>query len=198
MDLRLTRHRGFIRARITACSWEFPPCSLGLQPLDDDLPAPARLAAKWSQISGPGTVVFANPNVPATTATFPVLGIYVLRLSANDGELSASKDMQITVIDPSIDSSLTVHGIDDQGKNPRPTITPTSTVNFRCRHTQMPASTSALEPPRSFGTLGISTSVRRVVYASTLGLTMSKRHLHSRSGGSPCSMSSANYKPRSR
>jgi hypothetical protein len=70
---------------------------------DDGLPsAPSRLTTTWSKISGRedsagGTVVFADPNSPATTASFGADGIYVLRLTANDGAVTVSDDVTITV-----------------------------------------------------------------------------------------------------
>jgi hypothetical protein len=64
---------------------------------DDGLPAPAILAILWTKVSGPGTVTFANPNEAATTASFDAVGTYVLRLTADDGELSSSDDVQVTV-----------------------------------------------------------------------------------------------------
>ena len=68
---------------------------------DDGLPnPPGALATMWSLVSGPGSgVVFGNPAMPATSATFAAPGTYVLRLTANDGALSASSDMQVTVND---------------------------------------------------------------------------------------------------
>src|SRR6185436_13122529 len=44
---------------------------------------------------GPGTVTFANPNALNTTATFSVVGTYVLRLTANDSALSSSDEVTI-------------------------------------------------------------------------------------------------------
>ncbi|HEV2904090.1 MAG TPA: discoidin domain-containing protein, partial [Pyrinomonadaceae bacterium] len=65
---------------------------------DDGLPAGSTLSTTWSQVSGPGTVTFANANVTVTSAAFSEAGVYVLRLTANDSELSSSDDIQITVI----------------------------------------------------------------------------------------------------
>src|SRR5262245_21536563 len=62
----------------------------------DQLCTPS-LTITWSRFSGPPTVTFANPNVASTTATFSAAGSYVLRLTANDGSLSASDDVAITV-----------------------------------------------------------------------------------------------------
>ncbi len=43
------------------------------------------------------TSTFANANSPATTATFSAAGVYVLRLTGNDTDQSASDDVTITV-----------------------------------------------------------------------------------------------------
>jgi hypothetical protein len=65
---------------------------------DDGLPnPPGALTTTWSFVSGPGTVTFANVSALATTATFSVLGTYVLRLTASDSVLSASDDIQVVV-----------------------------------------------------------------------------------------------------
>jgi hypothetical protein len=57
--------------------------------VDDGLPAPPGVAiAAWSQAGGPGMVTFGNAGSPATTASFPSPGRYVLRLSASDGVLN--------------------------------------------------------------------------------------------------------------
>ena len=55
-------------------------------------------AATWSQVSGPGTVTFANANALATTATISgAAGSYVLQLSAVAGASTASDTVTITV-----------------------------------------------------------------------------------------------------
>ena len=65
---------------------------------DDGVPnPPGALTITWSTISGPGTVGFGNASAAATTATFSQPGTYVLRLTANDGALGSSDDVQITV-----------------------------------------------------------------------------------------------------
>jgi hypothetical protein len=48
-------------------------------------------------LSGPGAVTFANSNSAVTTARFSAAGIYVLRLTANDGALAAQDDLTVTV-----------------------------------------------------------------------------------------------------
>ncbi|MBN1570929.1 MAG: hypothetical protein JXA73_24025, partial [Acidobacteria bacterium] len=64
---------------------------------DDGLPADI-LSVSWSRVSGPGSVVFDDANSTATTAIFSSAGIYVLRLTASDGQLTGSSEVTITVI----------------------------------------------------------------------------------------------------
>ncbi len=65
---------------------------------DDGLPdPPAAVTTTWSKVSGPGTVSFGDESAVDTTATFSTDGSYVLRLTANDGGLSSSSDVTITV-----------------------------------------------------------------------------------------------------
>jgi hypothetical protein len=72
---------------------------------DDGLPdPPGALTTLWTQSSGPGTVVFGDATIVNTTVTFPLEGIYVLRLTADDSALSAYDEVQITY-------STTGHGI---------------------------------------------------------------------------------------
>ena len=64
---------------------------------DDGLPGPA-MSTLWSQVSGPGTATFANPNIANTTVSFDIAGSYVLRLTASDSILSTSDDIIYTVL----------------------------------------------------------------------------------------------------
>ena len=64
---------------------------------DDGLPKPVQLASTWTKVSGPGAVTFADGHNPQTTATFSDSGKYVLRLTASDGQLSASSDVAIFI-----------------------------------------------------------------------------------------------------
>ena len=65
---------------------------------DDGLPVvPGRLTLGWSKLGGPGNVIFSAINSPVTRASFSTNGVYVLRLLANDGVLSASDDVTVTV-----------------------------------------------------------------------------------------------------
>jgi len=68
---------------------------------DDGLPEPpGAVTTTWSQVSGPGTVTFADPNAVDTTASFSGTGTYVLRLTADDGEFVASDEVTIAVNGP--------------------------------------------------------------------------------------------------
>jgi hypothetical protein len=65
---------------------------------DDGLPSsPAALTLLWEEVSGEGSVTFANAAAAQTTATFTDAGTYVLRLTANDGTLSTSDEVTVTV-----------------------------------------------------------------------------------------------------
>jgi hypothetical protein len=65
---------------------------------DDGLPAtPGRVTAKWNKISGPGSVTIGNSNSALTTLRFDAQGMYRLRLTAFDGELTSSNDLIIFV-----------------------------------------------------------------------------------------------------
>jgi RHS repeat-associated protein len=65
---------------------------------DDGMPQGSTVTATWSVTSGPGPVVFANPNAAATTASFTTPGLYTLRLTASDTEFTVFDEMQVTVL----------------------------------------------------------------------------------------------------
>jgi poly(3-hydroxybutyrate) depolymerase len=71
--------------------------SLSGSATDDGLPAASVITYAWTKLSGPGTVTFAAPTNPSTTATFGSAGTYVLQLTASDGALSASDSLTVTV-----------------------------------------------------------------------------------------------------
>lgn len=74
------------------------PAQANLDGTASDMTLPmGPLATTWSKFSGPGTVMFGNANAVDTTASFSVDGVYVLRLTASDGLLQTSDDMQVTV-----------------------------------------------------------------------------------------------------
>ncbi|GAB5562177.1 MAG: hypothetical protein SynsKO_38240 [Synoicihabitans sp.] len=67
---------------------------------DDGLPdPPSALTFLWTKQSGPGNVAVTSLDSPTTTATFDTLGTYVLRLTANDGELDGFDEITVNVVD---------------------------------------------------------------------------------------------------
>lgn len=75
-----------------------PTNSLTLNGLatDDGKPSGVLLVS-WSEVSGPAPVTFSNPNQAVTQATFTFTGTYVLRLTANDTQLTSTSDVTVTV-----------------------------------------------------------------------------------------------------
>ena len=66
---------------------------------DDGLPSGGTLTVVWNVVSGPGTVAFNDANRTNAVATFSQPGVYVLRLVANDSQLSATN--QVVIIEDS-------------------------------------------------------------------------------------------------
>ncbi len=78
---------------------------------DDGLPD-GTLILLWDLTDGPDSLVLADATVEDPTVMLTEPGVYLLRLTADDGELSASDTMQITV-HPPID--LTVSAVNISG-----------------------------------------------------------------------------------
>ena len=64
---------------------------------DDGLPVPPALTISWTKQSGPGTVTFGDIHAADTMVSFSTDGTYVLRLTANDGELESFDEITIIV-----------------------------------------------------------------------------------------------------
>ena len=65
---------------------------------DDGLPdPPGGLTVRWTRLSGPGTVSFANPASASTTVTFSEPGVYQLQLEADDAEFLSTDVLTVTV-----------------------------------------------------------------------------------------------------
>jgi PKD repeat protein len=68
---------------------------------DDGLPSPPGTTTHtWSQVSGPGSVGFADAAGLATSATFSSPGSYVLRLTASDSLLTAFDELTVSLPPP--------------------------------------------------------------------------------------------------
>jgi RHS repeat-associated protein len=76
---------------------------------DDGAPTGGSLSARWSVVSGPGTVSFGDAHQAATTATFDTPGTYVLRLTAGDTDYEASDEVSVTVNPPRPNQPPTVN-----------------------------------------------------------------------------------------
>ncbi len=76
---------------------------------DDGLPVTGRLVSNWSVVSGTGLVTFGSPATAATTASFSTDGVYVLRLTVTDSQLSSFADVTVTV--KSVASSPTITSV---------------------------------------------------------------------------------------
>ena len=64
---------------------------------DDGLPRGSTVTSMWKKVSGPGTVTFSDATTGPTHVTFSAPGIYVLDLSASDGEKSSALKVNVTV-----------------------------------------------------------------------------------------------------
>ena len=64
---------------------------------DDGQPINGALTSTWSKVVGPGTVTFGNAVQAQTTATFSVAGLYVMKLTADDGAFDASDTVEVRV-----------------------------------------------------------------------------------------------------
>jgi hypothetical protein len=64
---------------------------------DDGNPdPPASVTTEWIQLSGPDSLVFADPQALASSTSPPSGGTYVLRLTADDGEVTTFDDLTLT------------------------------------------------------------------------------------------------------
>jgi hypothetical protein len=90
---------------------------------DDGLPnPPGAMSVAWSKVSGAGEVSFSNPNAADTTAAFSAAGAYILRLTAGDGELSASDEVAVNISGASSPFTLSLYPVGDTFVNSgRPT-----------------------------------------------------------------------------
>lgn len=84
------------------------------QAVDDGRPSGSTLTYAWSKASGPGSVSFSMPNSLTTSASFSAEGVYVLRLTANDSELSTSDELTVTVSPQGTNSAPNVTAGPDQ------------------------------------------------------------------------------------
>ena len=89
------------------------PASASLAALadDDGLPVvPGALAFRWTLVSGPGPVEFANDARLQTAVSLPMVGTYLLRFTASDGFLQATGEVRVVVQRPASEATLVAKG----------------------------------------------------------------------------------------
>jgi hypothetical protein len=64
---------------------------------DDGQPTGSTITSVWSKVSGPGSVILGEAGAIETTASFGLLGTYVLQLTASDGDRSGSNQTTVVV-----------------------------------------------------------------------------------------------------
>ncbi len=62
---------------------------------DDGAPFPVTLL--WTQVSGPGVAIFESPASATSAVTFSAAGIYVLRVTADDGQFTVSDQVSVNI-----------------------------------------------------------------------------------------------------
>jgi hypothetical protein len=172
---------------------------------DDGLPAGGSLAATWSAVSGPGTVSFTDANATSTTASFSTAGDYVLRLTATDGELSASDTVSVTVAPtgggggtPTVTWTAVATGSDDAEEAPSGSVSLTSsdlevvtdgstvqTVGLRFPGVQVPRGAQVSAASVQFQTDEVSTDAASITVGAEAGdnpgtFTTASRNVSSR------------------
>ncbi|HSF18994.1 MAG TPA: Ig-like domain-containing protein [Vicinamibacteria bacterium] len=75
---------------------------------DDGVPLAGSLTVSWTQISGPDIAMLDEPSSPTTDAFFGTEGVYVLRLTADDGELFATDTVSINVVPGNTSPSVSI------------------------------------------------------------------------------------------
>lgn len=63
---------------------------------------------KWTKVSGPGKVMFAEKDKAVTTATFSATGDYVISLTATEGRQKSASELMVTVHNPPQEGRLEV------------------------------------------------------------------------------------------
>ena len=78
-----------------AIEFNWPTNSIQLDAIVTDDPNDP-LVYEWTILSGPGDVIFSNPDAEDITAEFSIYGTYVLQLSVSDGEFTP-EPVQVTI-----------------------------------------------------------------------------------------------------
>ena len=87
----------------TTCDRDYPliaTAHLTATTTDDGLPLPPQLTSYWTKLSGPDPVLFQNAKSLTTNVYVYRPGVYTIRLSVTDGQLTTTDDLVITVTNP--------------------------------------------------------------------------------------------------
>lgn len=100
--------------------------SLSASAIDSQSNAPPPLTTIWTEISGPGSVVFGNDVALNTSATFNANGVYVLAFKASKGTNTTTENLTVVVGNVAYGPALNLRfPFDDTGTG---TTTPSETV----------------------------------------------------------------------
>ena len=69
----------------------------------------------WTKVTGPNSYVFGDSNALNTTVTFTNSGVYLLRLTADDGQLQGHADLLVFVSDNVLSATNILHWTLDEG-----------------------------------------------------------------------------------
>ena len=100
------------------------PVNLAGTVQDDGLPG-GPLTIQWTLVSGPGSAAFTAPTQAVTNASFSTTGTYTCELSADDGQLTTTDTVVVTVLvtpPPGTLDRVVVHGHDDAEEVPTGTV----------------------------------------------------------------------------
>lgn len=153
--------------------------ALGGTAADDGLPnPPGQVATTWSRASGPGTVTFGDPSALSTTAAFSQIGIYTLRLTASDGDLSVNDLVTVSVTSAPVPPTITTQPADRtvyDGQTATFTVVATGTAplayQWQRNGTNIPSAASASYTTPALSLADSGATFRVVVSNSQGGVT---------------------------
>ncbi|HEY5910543.1 MAG TPA: Calx-beta domain-containing protein [Verrucomicrobiae bacterium] len=92
-----------------------PTVTLVVRATVTDDGGPAGPTNSWTMVSGPCPVVFGANNAPTTTVSFTNAGFYLIRLTADDGQLQSFRDIPVTVTGEALFQDAVLHWTLDDG-----------------------------------------------------------------------------------
>ena len=144
--------------------------SLAATATDNQVDSPPPLTTSWVQVSGPGTVTFANPAALTTTAQFSTNGVYSLAFQATKGTMVTSVGLTVVVGNVAYGPTLKLrYPFDDAGNG---TTTPSDTsgggVNVTLSMLTQSGGATNLHGSANSGVAGLTTGSRALNLSSNL------------------------------